>query len=133
MTAACPVFFLVDWVGAAQDFVRDHPALMRSLRNGFDESVNRAIAIEEDVKNLVQQVADQFGRLPVVRGRVAEGVSFRILALDGGGIKGAFSASVLATLSQTLHEPLSERFDLIAGTSDRRYSRNRFGNGTEGG
>ena len=52
-----------------------------------------------------------------MRGRVAEGVSFRILALDGGGIKGAFTASVLVTLSKQLKEPITDRFDLIAGTS----------------
>lgn len=43
--------------------------------------------------------------------------TFRVLSLDGGGIKGAFSASVLAEFEETLGEPLVDYFDLIAGTS----------------
>jgi patatin-like phospholipase/acyl hydrolase len=42
---------------------------------------------------------------------------FRILSLDGGGIKGAFTASVLATIEEEIKEPIGEYFDLIAGTS----------------
>lgn len=41
----------------------------------------------------------------------------RILALDGGGIKGAFSASALATLEEDLGCPAVDHFDLITGTS----------------
>ena len=42
---------------------------------------------------------------------------FRILSLDGGGIKGAFTASVLAAIENEINEPIGEYFDLIAGTS----------------
>lgn len=42
---------------------------------------------------------------------------FRILSLDGGGIKGAFSAEVLATLEETTGKRCVEHFDLITGTS----------------
>jgi uncharacterized protein len=42
---------------------------------------------------------------------------FRILSLDGGGIKGAFTASVLAAIEAEINEPVGEYFDLIAGTS----------------
>jgi uncharacterized protein len=42
---------------------------------------------------------------------------FRILALDGGGVRGAFSASVLACLEAELRQPVAEHFDLITGTS----------------
>jgi uncharacterized protein len=42
---------------------------------------------------------------------------FRILSLSGGGIKGAFSASVLASIEDEIKEPLGEYFDLIVGTS----------------
>lgn len=41
----------------------------------------------------------------------------KILCIDGGGIKGAFAASFLATLGDTLNKPVAEYFDLIAGTS----------------
>jgi predicted acylesterase/phospholipase RssA len=112
-----PCFLLGGLGGAALDYLNNHPGTLRSLKNGFDENTNRTIATQADVAKLVQIICDQFARLPLVKGRVTEGLSFRILALDGGGIKGAFSASVLATLSEALKEPVAERFDMIAGTS----------------
>ena len=44
---------------------------------------------------------------------------FRILSLDGGGIKGIFPAAVLASLEREYLEGKSvgDYFDLIAGTS----------------
>lgn len=42
---------------------------------------------------------------------------FRILSLEGGGIAGAFAASVLATLEKYTGHRCIEHFDLIAGTS----------------
>jgi patatin-like phospholipase/acyl hydrolase len=37
--------------------------------------------------------------------------------LDGGGIKGAFSASVLAAVEDEMGTPIGEYFDLVTGTS----------------
>jgi patatin-like phospholipase/acyl hydrolase len=42
---------------------------------------------------------------------------FRILSLDGGGIKGAFTASVLTEIEREIGGPIGDYFDLIAGTS----------------
>ena len=42
---------------------------------------------------------------------------FKILSLDGGGSKGAFSAGFLAELEKLLDEPIVAYFDLISGTS----------------
>ena len=42
---------------------------------------------------------------------------FQILSLDGGGIKGVFSAAVLAHLEEDLHLDITNHFDLITGTS----------------
>ncbi len=41
----------------------------------------------------------------------------RILSIDGGGIKGAFPASFLATIEERLSGSIADYFDLIAGTS----------------
>lgn len=41
----------------------------------------------------------------------------QILALDGGGLKGLFSAAVIESLEEQLGHPLSEHFDIITGTS----------------
>jgi hypothetical protein len=41
----------------------------------------------------------------------------RILALDGGGIKGAFAAAFLETIEEATGKRIADHFDLIAGTS----------------
>src|SRR5208283_964174 len=112
-----PCFLLGGLGGAGRDYVRDHPEVIRALKNGLDDAANRSLATEENVGGIVQTVCDQLSRLPLVRGRVSDGISFRILALDGGGIKGAFTASVLATLEKSLGLPIADHFDMVAGTS----------------
>lgn len=42
---------------------------------------------------------------------------FQILSLDGGGIKGLFSAAVLAAIEADLNVKIVDHFDLIVGTS----------------
>jgi uncharacterized protein len=42
---------------------------------------------------------------------------FRILSLDGGGIRGVFPAAFLARIEEHLEHPIGHYFDLIAGTS----------------
>ncbi len=42
---------------------------------------------------------------------------FQILSLDGGGIKGLFSAGVLAAIEEDLGARIIDHFDLITGTS----------------
>lgn len=42
---------------------------------------------------------------------------FRILAIDGGGIRGVFPAHILYCISHRLGITLNEHFDMIAGTS----------------
>ena len=41
----------------------------------------------------------------------------RILAIDGGGIKGVFPASFLATVEDSIKDKIGNYFDLIVGTS----------------
>jgi patatin-like phospholipase/acyl hydrolase len=45
------------------------------------------------------------------------GSRFQILALDGGGLRGIFSAAILAALEEDLQISVADHFDLIAGTS----------------
>jgi patatin-like phospholipase/acyl hydrolase len=42
---------------------------------------------------------------------------FRILSLDGGGIKGTFTAAFLTALEAMTHKRVADHFDLITGTS----------------
>lgn len=44
-------------------------------------------------------------------------MTFRILAIDGGGIRGIIPALLLATIEDQTKRPICELFDLIAGTS----------------
>lgn len=48
---------------------------------------------------------------------MSNGTVRRILSIDGGGIKGVFPASFLATIESRLERPIGEYFDLIVGTS----------------
>ena len=48
---------------------------------------------------------------------VKEDRMFRVLSIDGGGIKGIFPAAFLCALQESLERPIAEYFDLIAGTS----------------
>ena len=45
------------------------------------------------------------------------GHPFRILSLDGGGVRGAYSAAVLTEIEEGTGRRIAEHFDLIAGTS----------------
>ena len=44
-------------------------------------------------------------------------MAFRILSLDGGGVRGAYSAAVLASIEELTNKSVVRHFDLIAGTS----------------
>ena len=50
-------------------------------------------------------------------GALKDAFVFRILSLDGGGIRGVFEAAFLAAVQDTIESPLASYFDLIAGTS----------------
>lgn len=112
-----PCFLLGGLGGAAEDFVARHPEILTQLKNGLDEEKNRELCTKANVGSLADEVCDYLERLPLVRGRGSDGVSFRILALDGGGLKGAFTAAVLATWEKQTGLRVVDHFDLIAGTS----------------
>lgn len=42
---------------------------------------------------------------------------FKVLCIDGGGIKGLYSAQVLAKFEETFNTTVAEQFDLVCGTS----------------
>jgi uncharacterized protein len=69
------------------------------------------------VEALASDVVDQLCRIPLVRGESLGDTTFRILSLDGGGIKGTFTAAVLAEWENAIPCRLTDHFDLIAGTS----------------
>jgi patatin-like phospholipase/acyl hydrolase len=112
-----PCFLLGGLGGAARDFIARHPEVLAQLKNGLDVAANREFATKDDVASLAEELCADLERLPLVRGRTSDGVSFRILALDGGGLKGAFTAAALATWEKQTGLRIVDHFDLVAGTS----------------
>ncbi|TWB86763.1 patatin-like phospholipase [Bradyrhizobium macuxiense] len=116
--------FLVGGVGqgAVAGLLREFPELMRECANGLAQDENERLAAEKDPTRAAEIIIHQ---LPGLRLReiTPEKRPFRILCLDGGGIRGAYSAAVLNYLETTfnLRRPdgprLANYFDLIAGTS----------------
>ncbi|WP_374368569.1 CBASS cGAMP-activated phospholipase [Dongia sp.] len=112
-----PGFLLGGLGGAAAGYLDAHPEVLRALTNGLAPEENRQLALEADVTMLAGRVVEQLCRLPLVRGEPPVGATFRILALDGGGIKGTFTAAVLKKWEELLQCKIADHFDLIAGTS----------------
>jgi hypothetical protein len=71
----------------------------------------------EKPNELAKRVVDQISRLPLRSRTPQSGRPFRILCLDGGGIRGAFTAAVLDYWEKATGRKIAEHFDLIAGTS----------------
>jgi uncharacterized protein len=97
--------------------VRSNPYVLSRLKNGLDVAANQTLSTNQHVGDVAERLCEYLERLPLVRGRGTDGVSFRILALDGGGLKGAFTASALATWEKQSRLRIVDHFDLIAGTS----------------
>jgi hypothetical protein len=58
----------------------------------------------------------------VATGSTADGAGhrasrFQVLALDGGGVRGIFTAALLAGLERDIGHPIVDHFDLVVGTS----------------
>lgn len=112
-----PCFPLGGLGGATAGYLQTHPEILRNLKNGLEQTENLRFASAQDLDALAVEIVEQLGRLPLVRGEPLGDATFRILALDGGGIKGTFTAAVLATLEEAAGCRIAEHFDLIAGTS----------------
>src|SRR5581483_7166047 len=54
---------------------------------------------------------------PMAQATTSPGKPLRVLALDGGGIRGIIPATVLAEIERRTGKRIAEMFDLIAGTS----------------
>ena len=113
-----PVFALGGFGGAVGGFLTENSAILANFRNGLDESANRSLADELDPVAAAQKVLSQIRLLPLGRRETAQGQRYRILCLDGGGVRGAFTAAVLAQWEeQAKGAKIADHFDLIAGTS----------------
>ena len=112
-----PSFLLGGLGGATTGYLEKHPEILRQLRNGMSLEANESLAGEKDAVALVTLVLEQVARLPIGRRETSPGQAFRILCLDGGGIRGVFTAAVLAKWEGMTGLSAAKHFDLIAGTS----------------
>jgi uncharacterized protein len=116
-----PAFLIAGFGGAMKDYLKDHQSVWSRLRNGLSETDNRALADSTDAALLAKRIVAQIALLPLVRESVPGGRHFRILALDGGGIRGVFTSAVLTRWDDMLQgaggENFVKHFDMIAGTS----------------
>jgi hypothetical protein len=111
-----PSFLLGGLGGAVAGYLEDRDEILRDVRNGLDKKANLALADETDPQTLVDKIVGQMARLPLGRRETLSGEPFRILCLDGGGVRGAFTAAVLARWEES-GKKVVDHFDLIAGTS----------------
>lgn len=116
-----PAFVIAGFGGAMKGYVEEDSSLLLRLKNGLSYEHNRKIADETSPEILVSKIVSQLKLLPLVRKSVSSGRNFRILVLDGGGLRGTFTAAVLAKWDDMLgkggNNDLVKHFDLVAGTS----------------
>jgi hypothetical protein len=125
MARGKPVFLATGGGGAIHGFVESQPEVLSQLRNGLRPDANRALFSLPDAGKVVEGIVAQLKVLPLAKRNASSKSRFRILALDGGGLRGAFTAAVLAQwnkmlIAQNPNLPsnyLAQHFDLIAGTS----------------
>lgn len=114
-------FVIGGFGGAIKDHLKDDMSIYSRLRNGLSELDNRSLAESSNIEFIVNQIVQQLKRLPLVRESVSSTRPFRILALDGGGLRGAFTAAVLTKWDEMLKKgggnSLVNHFDMVAGTS----------------
>ena len=116
-----PGFALGAFGGAVAGYVQEHDGIFSRMRNGLTVEENRAIFASSNIDELVNRITLQFRLLPLTRESVRSGRLFRILALDGGGLRGTFTAAVLAKWDDMIRSgggnEIAKNFDMIAGTS----------------
>ena len=116
-----PSFLVAGFGGAVAGYAQDQEGVFSRLRNGLSAKQNKSLAESTNVEELVIRIVSQLKLLPVVRETIPRGRLFRILALDGGGLRGTFTAAVLAKWDDMIKSgggnDLIKHFDLVAGTS----------------
>ena len=120
--AGLPCYVLGGFGGDAHCYVEGNR--LDNLRNGLSFSENGKITESNSVEDTLNLLIEGLSRLPLERSAqsLRDGLTtwpgrFRILSLNGGGIKGAFSAAVLTAVENEYKCRISDYFDLVAGTS----------------
>lgn len=118
-----PLFMVGGMGGAVAGLAKAKPEILRQCANGLTRAENESLTNESDSAMAAIRVVAQLQELPLKAINVADGRPFRILSLDGGGIRGAYTAAVLAHWEKALNlgkehpKRIVDHFDLVAGTS----------------
>lgn len=116
-----PGFIVTAFGGAIEGYSKENPGIYSRLKNGLSENDNRILAENTSSDKISELIVSQIKLLPLIHKTVSRGRNFRILALDGGGLRGTFTAAVLSKWDEMLGQGggnnLVSNFDLVAGTS----------------
>lgn len=112
-----PCYIVGGFGGAARLYADRHPEAISKLRNGLTAEENKQLIQETDAEAVLDLIYLGLSRLPLQKVGHSWSGPFRILALDGGGIKGAYSAAVIASIEKAFDCRIGEYFDLVSGTS----------------
>ena len=120
--AGLPCYIIGGFGGDANRYTENNR--LDNLRNGLSRTDNAKLTKSKKVDEVFSLIVEGLSRLPleISARRLREGKSvwpgrFRILSLNGGGIKGAFSAAVLSAIEEVYGCHIVDYFDLVAGTS----------------
>lgn len=120
--AGLPCYILGGFGGDAHRYIENNR--LDNLKNGLAFTENAKIAQCDNVEESFSILMEGLSRLPLESSarnlKEKHGVwpgRFRILSLNGGGIKGAFSAAVLTAIEKEYNCNIADYFDLVAGTS----------------
>ena len=120
--AGLPCYILGGFGGDAKQYIENNR--LDNLRNGLSRIENAKLTESSNFDETFSLMVEGLSRLPleISARRLREGKSvwpgrFRILSLSGGGMKGSFSAAVLAAIEKVHGCHIVEYFDLVAGTS----------------
>ena len=112
-----PTFILSGLGGATKGYAEENSELFKKCRNGLDENANNDLADLKEPSEIADRIVSQLKTLPLQGKSNTSGRPFRILSLDGGGIRGAYTASVLSYWEKQTELNAVDHFDMIAGTS----------------
>jgi len=116
-----PCFLVSSFGGGVAEWTEQEPSVFASLNNGLSPEENRARSQGTDPVKLVQDILSQLALLPLRIKSIKDKGMFRILCLDGGGIRGAFTAAILDKWAEQLkmskNAAFVRQFDMVAGTS----------------
>lgn len=120
--AGLPCYILGGFGGDSHRYVENNR--IDNLRNGLSCAENTKLSNCNAINETSSLLLEGLSRLPLeissrrLREKNADWSGrFRILSLNGGGVKGAFSAAVLTAIENEYKCSIADYFDLIAGTS----------------